>query len=428
MAEVPLDNDGTLEVVGGTLEVTGAARLHRHVLRRALGPERRHVRGRRGHARAARARGGQRRPARARRRLAGRLQAARKPGRRPGRARAARPQHRRAGARSLADGRRVRQRRQPRRRRRLHAHRGELPPGRRRRPAPGGDRRRERRPRHGHRRRRARRPPRLRPPRPSTETSRCSRRAPVTGTFGAVTGGYDPVYGATDVKLRRRGDAPAERASEPTAADRARRNRRSPPTPRPRRRGHVASTTPACSRPRSARMGAPRVAARRAATLVAPGVTGRGLSLVAATCPSCGSVRVSWAGTVRTVSLRSRKPGRRTIVVVPSGRERSGDVRVRAASSGAWPSTLWWSRAGYASECDGRAALEPGWLDRARTRVAPEGRHGQRACLRAFQQRTAARRRSVGVRRRSRTRRLSSPEATLLSSLTCWLVARSGSR
>ena len=48
-------------------------------------------------------------------------------------------------------------------------------------------------------------------------------------------------------------------------------------------------------------------------TSVARGVTGRGLSLVATTCPRCGSVRISWAGTVRTVSLRSSKPGRRTI-------------------------------------------------------------------------------------------------------------------
>ena len=69
--------------------------------------------------------------------------------------------------------------------------------------------------------------------------------------------------------------------------------------------------------------------ARRAATLVTPAVTGRGLSLVARTCPSCGSVRVSWAG---HGALRSRKPARRTIVVVGDGRERSGDVRVRVAS------------------------------------------------------------------------------------------------
>ena len=42
----------------------------------------------------------------------------------------------------------------------------------------------------------------------------------VAGTFGAVTGGYDPIYGPTDVKLRRHGgEAPALQATAPDSAD-----------------------------------------------------------------------------------------------------------------------------------------------------------------------------------------------------------------
>lgn len=60
-----------------------------------------------------------------------------------------------------------------------------------------------------------------------------------------------------------------------------------------------------------ARKGPFVVTARRGATLVALGVTGLGVSLVAAMCSSCGSVRVSWVGTARTVSLPSQRPGAR---------------------------------------------------------------------------------------------------------------------
>ena len=156
----------------------------------------------------------------------------------------------------------------------------------------------------------------------------------VTGTFGAVTGGYDPVYGSTDVKLRRRGDAPAARTSEPAGPTEAATDNAIAPDTTTGDGDAVVRIDDAhlVAGPGWARKGEFVVAARRASTLVAPAVAGRGLSLVAATCPNCGSVRVSWAGTVRTVSLRSRKPGRRTIVVVRSGRERSGDVRVRVAS------------------------------------------------------------------------------------------------
>jgi hypothetical protein len=157
----------------------------------------------------------------------------------------------------------------------------------------------------------------------------------LTGTFGAVTGAYDPVYGTADVKLRRRGDAPAERASEPAAGNAVPAVAEPGPAPRTGAAAAIVRIDDAgLTAGRGwARVGRYTVAARRAATLVAPGVTGRGLSLVAKTCPRCGSVRVSWAGTVRTVSLRSRRPARRTIVVVPSGRSRSGDVRVRVASA-----------------------------------------------------------------------------------------------
>jgi hypothetical protein len=167
----------------------------------------------------------------------------------------------------------------------------------------------------------------------------------VTGTFAAVTGGYDPVYGPTDVKLRRRGGAPTARTSDPvggasagdTAVGESAREATPPGDPTITTAtggGEIVRIDDArlVPGPGWARQGGLAIAARRAATLVAPGVTGRGLSLVAATCPRCGSVRVSWAGTVRTVSLRSPRPGRRTIVVVRNGRERSGDVRVRAAS------------------------------------------------------------------------------------------------
>ena len=216
VAEVPLDNDGTLEVAGGTLEATG--------LRDFTGT---FSGGRSGLSNGtyvvgagtlvpARAGGGQRRPARARRRFAGRLQVARRAGNRVGRPHPARPQHRLAGAQPLPDGRAVRQRGQPRDRRRLDPGCRELPPGRRRRAPPGGGQRRERRTRRRDGRRGSRRPPR--------RAGRCRRRRhPVAhGELrrGDVRRGHGRLR--PDLRPDRRQAAPAWRRGPDSAGDRAR--------------------------------------------------------------------------------------------------------------------------------------------------------------------------------------------------------------
>ena len=74
-------------------------------------------------------------------------------------------------------------------------------------------------------------------------------------------------------------------------------------------------------------------AKRRGATLVRRAVKGRGLDLVAATCPRCGSVRVSWAGRTRTVSLRAPRTHRRTFRIARFTRPRNGRLVVRTTSA-----------------------------------------------------------------------------------------------
>jgi hypothetical protein len=75
------------------------------------------------------------------------------------------------------------------------------------------------------------------------------------------------------------------------------------------------------------------VARERGAKLVRRGVRGRGLDIVAATGPRAGSVKVTWAGRTRTVSLRRATPGRRTIRVMRLAQRRKGTVVVRTRSA-----------------------------------------------------------------------------------------------
>ena len=226
VAEAPIDNDGAIEVPDGTLELpellncsgtfsggrSGTLSSGTYVVGAGAlvlpGP-----------------REGQRRPAGARRRLAGALQAARRARRRAEDALGGSAAQRRGGRwsspRALADVSAT------------FVNEGALAlgagstltaggfrAGRRRRPAPGGGRRRERRPRRRDRRRVARRPPRRAAPAAVDGDIPLLTASSVAGTFGAVTGGYDPIYGATDVKLRRHGgEAPTLRASAPDAAN-----------------------------------------------------------------------------------------------------------------------------------------------------------------------------------------------------------------
>ena len=81
-----------------------------------------------------------------------------------------------------------------------------------------------------------------------------------------------------------------------------------------------------------ARRGAYLVATRRGAKLIRRAVSGRGLDIVALTGPRAGSVRVTWAGRSRTVSLRSSRPDRRTLRVF-RGAARTGTVVVRTRSA-----------------------------------------------------------------------------------------------
>lgn len=119
----------------------------------------------------------------------------------------------------------------------------------------------------------------------------------VSGTFGAVTGGYAPTYAAGAVTVRRPGGfVPAATLAETGVAE---------PPP-------AALAAPVAAAPEPVR-------------------TGRTLKLVVRTCPTCGSVKVTWAGITRTVSLKSKRAGRRTITVVRLKRARTGAVTVSRA-------------------------------------------------------------------------------------------------
>jgi hypothetical protein len=135
----------------------------------------------------------------------------------------------------------------------------------------------------------------------------------LSGAFAAVTGAYQAIVGATDVRLVP--PAPVgPRAVAPAAAGELRID------------GAAFST-----RGPWLRRGAYLVARRGGATLTAPAVRGSGLALVARTCRRCGAVRVSWGtGKRRVVSLRSRRAARRTIRVFGAGR---GTVRLRTTSA-----------------------------------------------------------------------------------------------
>jgi GH25 family lysozyme M1 (1,4-beta-N-acetylmuramidase) len=77
-------------------------------------------------------------------------------------------------------------------------------------------------------------------------------------------------------------------------------------------------------------------AARKGAALVLRGAQGRRLALLAARCPTCGTVQIFWNGTLlKQVSLAAPTLEKKQLVVLgsfPSRRE--GTVRMRVASSG----------------------------------------------------------------------------------------------
>jgi hypothetical protein len=146
-----------------------------------------------------------------------------------------------------------------------------------------------------------------------------------TGTFGTVTGtGFTVTYDADGVNVHApghvavaEGRAPAEAAPAPPAAARQLR---------------LDAAALSVSGP-WARRGDYLVVTRRGAKLIRRGVSGRGLDIVAATGPRAGAISVSWAGHTRTVSLRSAKPRRRTIHVLRLGSTRNGTVVVRTCSA-----------------------------------------------------------------------------------------------
>ena len=145
----------------------------------------------------------------------------------------------------------------------------------------------------------------------------------ITGAF-TVTGGYAAVPSATAIKLRippATGKVMAPAAVAPPAVV----EEVEPATLR------IAASALDADGP-WARRGAYLVAGERGATLRAPAVAGRVLSIVARTGPRAGKVRVTWAGRSRTVSLRSAKPRRRTIRVFALRRPRSGAMRITATS------------------------------------------------------------------------------------------------
>jgi hypothetical protein len=158
------------------------------------------------------------------------------------------------------------------------------------------------------------------------------------GTFGTVTGAdlggglhYDVDYAQDGVRLRG-STTPGSTSTLPRVAlpdDVAE------PVDEPAPAG-VATTLAGdalVARGPWSRRGRYVVVARRGATLVARRVTGRALAIRARTCSRCGSVRITWAGRTRTVSLKSRRPLRRTLHVMRFARERTGTVRVRTTSA-----------------------------------------------------------------------------------------------
>jgi hypothetical protein len=83
--------------------------------------------------------------------------------------------------------------------------------------------------------------------------------------------------------------------------------------------------------------GSALVTRTQGAKLTRTGVVARRLAIVATTCPTCGSVRVYWNGSlVRTISLRSATTvNRKVLPVATFGSARSGTVRIIVRSSGA---------------------------------------------------------------------------------------------
>jgi hypothetical protein len=158
--------------------------------------------------------------------------------------------------------------------------------------------------------------------------------ARVSGAFASVTGAYEAIVTPTAVSLRRPGGMrplPGPDGGE-TAGDGG-----PAPAPAPAPTSPVAGATRiglAAFSPRGPwqRRGGFLVARERGARLLARRVRGRSLALVVRTCPRCGSVRVRWAGKARTVSLRSRRSGRRTVHVIRLRAARTATVRIRTTS------------------------------------------------------------------------------------------------
>jgi hypothetical protein len=152
-------------------------------------------------------------------------------------------------------------------------------------------------------------------------------------SYGARNGTFSQVTGAAQYTLRYDNDGVKLHSGAPLGA-----LADAPATDGLRFAPHVATVRIDDSglvvRGPWAQRGSYAVATTRGATLLARGVTGTGLALVARTCPTCGSVRVSWGrGLVRELSLKSRRSGRRTLKVVSLRRARTGTVRLRTSSS-----------------------------------------------------------------------------------------------
>ncbi len=151
----------------------------------------------------------------------------------------------------------------------------------------------------------------------------------VSGTFAAVTGtdlggglSLEPRYEAPGVKLRVRAPEPASSAPSPavSAAPSALAVRIDD------RALSVASSGWLRTRTST-------VAHRRGATLVKRALTARGVAVVARTCSTCGSLEVRFGGVRKLVSLRSTSPARRTITVAEFTAPRTGTMRLSTRSA-----------------------------------------------------------------------------------------------